>query len=439
MRKTLALAIACAMLASMTVVAFADVTAASVTETKSIKVDETSQFYMENEDGTLEQADKNNLNLEPGDSFYIEILPENPGEDIPTKLANQYKVSTDWQTGKTSFDDAAITSKKIAEPTGKYITSDAPYGLEKSYESKEALNEAINGVKIHDNDDCDTPQCSEGSHMRALNDDEKAAALAKYRAELKATYKYVAQINTKSSYTTQEIDLTGTVKVVKKTTSSSSTASNVDVNAVVAYDRVSVDGDLLEVSNDAPVVVFDDAEGEVELTFGSNFSFTVNVNGQDELYLGYTEKPIGEVLDQNEEANVNFITFSSKPSFNRIGDFRIYADEDAFVYEVTANGLKKLDATYDEDSSAYVFETRTLTSYAISDMELNYEGSGETEDNSSSSGSSEGGSNNGGDTNNKPNPGTGSADVVSAAVAAAGISLVAAGAAAYKKVSKDEE
>lgn len=436
MRKTLALAIACAMLASMSSVAFADTT----TDTKTIKVDETSAIYMlEDEDSNvLNKVDGSNLSLEPGDSFFIEILPENAGENIPTKLAGQYKVVTDWQTGKSSFESASITTKKVAEATGKYITKNPQYGLAASYDSLDALKAAVDAVKVEDN------SSSSGAAAIAevpLTEEQKAAVIKTYTQEFKTDYKYVAQINTKASYSTKEVDLNGTVKVVKKTSSNSSSASSVEVNAVVAYERVNVDGDSLEVSKDAPVVTFDDVDGEVELTFGNNFTFIVNAKNQDELFLGYTEKPVSSIIDQNEDASIDFITFSSKPSFNRIGEFYIYADEDSYIYEVTENGLKKLNAKYDEDSSAYVFETRTLTSYAISDMELSYNGSAvEDDSSSSSSSSSNGGSSNGGSTTTKPsNPNTGSADMVSAAVAAAAVSLVAAGAAAYKKASKDEE
>ena len=436
MRKTLALAIACAMLASMSSVAFADTT----TDTKTIKVDETSAIYMlEDEDSNvLNKVDGSNLSLEPGDSFFIEILPENAGENIPTKLAGQYKVVTDWQTGKSSFESASITTKKVAEATGKYITKNPQYGLAASYDSLDALKAAVDAVKVEDN------SSSSGAAAIAevpLTEEQKAAVIKTYTQEFKTDYKYVAQINTKASYSTKEVDLNGTVKVVKKTSSNSSSASSVEVNAVVAYERVNVDGDSLEVSKDAPVVTFDDVDGEVELTFGNNFTFIVNAKNQDELFLGYTEKPVSSIIDQNEDASIDFITFSSKPSFNRIGEFYIYADEDSYIYEVTENGLKKLNAKYDEDSSAYVFETRTLTSYAISDVELSYNGSAvEDDSSSSSSSSSNGGSSNGGSTTTKPsNPNTGSADMVSAAVAAAAVSLVAAGAAAYKKASKDEE
>ena len=49
----------------------------------------------------------------------------------------------------------------------------------------------------------------------------------------------------------------------------------------------------------------------------------------------------------------------------------IYADEDAFVYEVTADGVKEITGLdWDEDYEAWTFKTRKLTRYAISDVEL---------------------------------------------------------------------
>ena len=48
-----------------------------------------------------------------------------------------------------------------------------------------------------------------------------------------------------------------------------------------------------------------------------------------------------------------------------------YADEDAYIYEVTADGAKEIKGLkWDEDYEAWTFKTRTLKSYAISDVEL---------------------------------------------------------------------
>ena len=83
-------------------------------------------------------------------------------------------------------------------------------------------------------------------------------------------------------------------------------------------------------------------------------------------------------------ANIDFLTFEATPSFNKIGSLYIYADEDAFVYEVTADGAKKLDATWDEDYEAWVVKTRTLKAYAISDVELDEKTATEDKDDASS-------------------------------------------------------
>ena len=49
----------------------------------------------------------------------------------------------------------------------------------------------------------------------------------------------------------------------------------------------------------------------------------------------------------------------------------IYADEDAFIYEVTADGVKEIKGLeWNEDYEAWMFKTRKLTKYVISDVEL---------------------------------------------------------------------
>ena len=48
-----------------------------------------------------------------------------------------------------------------------------------------------------------------------------------------------------------------------------------------------------------------------------------------------------EIADLFPEANIDFLTFEYAPSFNKTGVAYLYADEDAFVYEVTADGARK--------------------------------------------------------------------------------------------------
>ena len=70
-------------------------------------------------------------------------------------------------------------------------------------------------------------------------------------------------------------------------------------------------------------------------------------------------------------ANIDFINFVKTPSFNKNGIVYIYADEDAYIYEVTADGAKEIKGLkWDEDYEAWTFKTRKLESYVISDVEL---------------------------------------------------------------------
>lgn len=97
-------------------------------------------------------------------------------------------------------------------------------------------------------------------------------------------------------------------------------------------------------------------------------------------------------------ANIDFVTFEGEPSFNKNGTMYIYADEDTFIYEVTADGAKALKAEWNEDYEAWEFKTRTLGNYVISDKEIDTKTV--TEDKTDDSSKTE-------ENTGKPNPDTG--------------------------------
>ena len=134
----------------------------------------------------------------------------------------------------------------------------------------------------------------------------------------------------------------------------------------------------------AEVVDFDDYSDDVEtLTFGDDFEFEVDLSGQGKLNLKNTRDFNKEFAAMYDYANIDFINFVKTPSFNKNGTVYIYADEDAYIYEVTADGAKEIKGLkWDEDYEAWTFKTRTLKSYAISDVELDEKTV--TEDNTSS-------------------------------------------------------
>ncbi len=147
----------------------------------------------------------------------------------------------------------------------------------------------------------------------------------------------------------------------------------------------------------AEVVDFDDYSDDVEtLTFGDDFEFEVDLSGQGKLNLKNNRDFNKEFAAMYDYANIDFINFVKTPSFNKNGTVYIYADEDAYIYEVTADGAKEIKGLkWDEDYEAWTFKTRTLKSYAISDVELDEKTV--TEDNTSSTT----------DGDDKPNPDTG--------------------------------
>lgn len=122
----------------------------------------------------------------------------------------------------------------------------------------------------------------------------------------------------------------------------------------------------------AEVVDFDDYSDDVEtLTFGDDFEFEVDLSGQGKLNLKNNRDFNKEFAAMYDYANIDFINFVKTPSFNKNGTVYIYADEDAYIYEVTADGAKEIKGLkWDEDYEAWTFKTRTLKSYAISDVEL---------------------------------------------------------------------
>ena len=143
------------------------------------------------------------------------------------------------------------------------------------------------------------------------------------------------------------------------------------------YDAV-VDWDKVE------VVDFKGVDGEETLVFG-DFEFEVDVTGQGKLNLKWNQDFNKEFAAMYDYANIDFVNFVKTPSFNKNGVVYIYADEDAFIYEVTADGAKEIKGLkWDEDYEAWTFKTRTLKSSAISDVELTEKTVTEDKDDASS-------------------------------------------------------
>ena len=212
-------------------------------------------------------------------------------------------------------------------------------------------------------------------------------------------YTYWVEVKTKKSDSTKELDVAGTLYLgtSKNKAEDAQTGSDKAVDFTLSnrnkdhYNPEIDDEATINADENGAVKFSDDAE-EVTLYFGENEDawFTFNAKGQGALNFGYTLKFNKEIADLFPKANIDFISWNAEPATNRTGDLYITADEDTFLYEVTENGIKEVKgAKYDEDEGAWHIRTRKLTSYAVSDIELDttvkVEGKDEASSNSSTS------------------------------------------------------
>ena len=181
------------------------------------------------------------------------------------------------------------------------------------------------------------------------------------------------------------IDLMGTV-AVGKTISEAKDADRVDVSvsiAPAAKDVTKFENAIFDAGKTG-IVSFADEEGEIDIEFGDQAMFTVDVTGQGKLNLTWNTTFDKEFAAKYDYANLDFINFEGEPSFNKTGDFYIFADEDAFIYRKGAEGVEAVNAEWDEDMDAWRIRTRKLDSFVISDVELDEQTVTEDKDESSS-------------------------------------------------------
>lgn len=236
-----------------------------------------------------------------------------------------------------------------------------------------------------------------------------------------AQYEHWVEISTKSSNTTKDNDIVGTLYVGTNKNSAEKGDDDFRLDVTLSnqtndsYDKGDYENaeDSVHIEPDTRAVVkfADDASDEFEVEFGDDALFIFNARGQGKLNLAYNTKYDKDFAYDYDDANIDFLTFEGEPTTNRTGTLYIYADEDSYIYEVTPRGAKKINgAKYNHDEEAWEIRTRHLTSYAISDKKLKTVDQMENSSSSNSSnkpGNNKPGSNKPGNNNDKPNPDTG--------------------------------
>ena len=230
-----------------------------------------------------------------------------------------------------------------------------------------------------------------------IGDADAEIRMVKYGA---GDYRYSVVVTVPENDTNKAIDLEGKIMVGRtKSAAEDGICSTFDLGvtyAPAAEDVKVYGGETLEAGKTG-IYKFDD-DSEIDIEFGDQALFTVDVTGQGKLNLAWNTDFNKEVADLDKSANMDFVTFEGTPSFNKNGTLYIYADKDTYLYQVVDGKLVAIDADYDEDYEAWTFKTRTLGAYVISDKELEEQVITDGDEDASSSTTEDGG---------KENPDTG--------------------------------
>lgn len=93
-----------------------------------------------------------------------------------------------------------------------------------------------------------------------------------------------------------------------------------------------------------------------------------DVTNTKKVVLGYTNDDIAAVVDAYPNADLDFVNMTGR--FKKTADVIVYADLGSYLYKYENGALTKVDAEYDEWEEGFVFTTKTLGSYVISNVEL---------------------------------------------------------------------
>ena len=195
---------------------------------------------------------------------------------------------------------------------------------------------------------------------------------AKKPSGASSEYVYCLVVTLPENNTNKKVDVAGTVQVGRSASAAKDSLSEVEVEFTYyadATDDANVSKDLVE--GETGIVDFSNEDGEIDINFEDVATFTVDVDGQDKLNLAWSTDFDTDFGKKYNYANLDFIKFEGEPSFNKNGSLFIYAEnKDTFVYEVTEDGAKAVKAEWNADYDAWEIKTRKLTSYVLSDVEL---------------------------------------------------------------------
>ena len=179
----------------------------------------------------------------------------------------------------------------------------------------------------------------------------------------------VIKLDARGSVGTKAQDVVGAITITAKGDALVNGAKELVLPVDFTYAWGETEGDGY-IDSSTPVVTFDGLDGEVTMEFNGGIEFTVDASSQDDMFLKMDTSVIDSIVDAHPEANLDFINFEGAPSFNKTGVVYIPAEDEGFIYLREGDKLTLIEDAYDKDEEGYVFRTRTLGDWVISDVEL---------------------------------------------------------------------
>ena len=137
---------------------------------------------------------------------------------------------------------------------------------------------------------------------------------------------------------------------------------------IIGMASVTFAGDVVIEYDKAYVLKFDN-DDEVEIAFGGNEGvFTVDVSGQDKLFIAFNTTPYESISAANEGKEMFFVNFCGI-RFNRTGEYVYELEDAAAAYQIIDGKLTEIPNVKIENDEIS-FRTNYLGSYVFAKSEL---------------------------------------------------------------------
>ncbi len=173
---------------------------------------------------------------------------------------------------------------------------------------------------------------------------------------------------------TEPVDVAGTIALkgsLKTAAGKTPVDLRFDAAFTVGYERVTLhDGDDEAEIDETPRLydLEDCGEEEFTFTFGEAATAVVDVSKTDEAVLSCNTDDIPILNVVYNKAALSVVSLKGK--FRRTATVTLYARPEQRLYEYRGGYVTPVDAVYDEDEEGFVFRTKVLGTYVLSDTKL---------------------------------------------------------------------